>query len=172
MVDSGPYSDSQANQRVAPWYHHTTAKKHIDIKPMEVTKWGMVDSGPNSDSQANQRVVPWHRHTTAKKHIGIKPMCFFGGGWWIRTTEVSDNRFTVCPLWPLGKSPIWSWWSESNQQPADYKSAALPLSHTSICRRLLRRLWYYITDDLFWQHLFQKKSKKFCKKFSPSKTRK
>ena len=43
---------------------------------------------------------------------------FSGGGWWIRTTEVSDNRFTVCPLWPLGKSPIfgldccpteWSW---------------------------------------------------------------
>ena len=24
-------------------------------------------------------------------------------GWgWIRTTEVTDNRFTVCPLWPLG----------------------------------------------------------------------
>ena len=32
--------------------------------------------------------------------------CFFGGGRWIRTTEVSDNRFTVCPLWPLGNSPI------------------------------------------------------------------
>ena len=30
----------------------------------------------------------------------------FGGGRWIRTTEVSDNRFTVCPLWPLGNSPI------------------------------------------------------------------
>ena len=30
----------------------------------------------------------------------------FGGRLWIRTTEVSDNRFTVCPLWPLGKSPI------------------------------------------------------------------
>ena len=29
-----------------------------------------------------------------------------GGGWWIRTTEVGDNRFTVCPLWPLGKSPM------------------------------------------------------------------
>ena len=26
----------------------------------------------------------------------------------------------------------WSWWSESNQQPSDYKSDALPLSHTSI----------------------------------------
>ena len=29
-----------------------------------------------------------------------------GGGCWIRTSEVVDNRFTVCPLWPLGKSPI------------------------------------------------------------------
>ena len=28
----------------------------------------------------------------------------FGGRRWIRTIEVSDNRFTVCPLWPLGKS--------------------------------------------------------------------
>ncbi len=36
-----------------------------------------------------------------------------GGGWWIRTTEVSDNRFTVCPLWPLGKSPIFSFPSAS-----------------------------------------------------------
>ena len=35
-----------------------------------------------------------------------KLQSFFGGGWWIRTTEVDDNRFTVCPLWPLGKSPI------------------------------------------------------------------
>ena len=30
----------------------------------------------------------------------------FGGSGWIRTTEVTDNRFTVCPLWPLGKPPI------------------------------------------------------------------
>ena len=30
----------------------------------------------------------------------------FGGRRWIRTTEVSDNRFTVCPLWPLVNSPI------------------------------------------------------------------
>ena len=32
----------------------------------------------------------------------------------------------------------WSWWRESNPQPADYKSAALPLSHTSI--RYLKKL--------------------------------
>ncbi len=28
------------------------------------------------------------------------------GRWWIRTTESVANRFTVCPLWPLGKPPI------------------------------------------------------------------
>ena len=37
-----------------------------------------------------------------------KLVVFHGGRWWIRTTEVSDNRFTVCPLWPLGKSPIFN----------------------------------------------------------------
>ena len=35
-------------------------------------------------------------------------MLVFGGGGWIRTTEVTDNRFTVCPLWPLGNSSIFS----------------------------------------------------------------
>ena len=52
---------------------------------------------------------PSRKISQTKNAIGIKPIAFFGGGWWIRTTEVSDNRFTVCPLWPLGKSPIWSW---------------------------------------------------------------
>ena len=60
--------------------------------------------------------------------------CFFitGGRWWIRTTEVIDDRFTVCSLWPLGKPSIfsyqldWSWWTDLNPRPADYKSAALP----------------------------------------------
>ena len=45
----------------------------------------------------------------------------FGGTGWIRNTEVTDNRFTVCPLWPLGNAPnykashtectrlFWSW---------------------------------------------------------------
>ena len=59
-------------------------------------------------------------------------MRIFGGSGWIRTTEVTDNRFTVCPLWPLGYTPVfnfpsaWSWWTDSNPRPADYKSAALP----------------------------------------------
>ena len=53
---------------------------------------------------------------------------FIGGSGWIRTIEVTDNRFTVCPLWPLGNTPTkkWSWWTDLNPRPADYKSAALP----------------------------------------------
>ena len=39
--------------------------------------------------------IPPHPHFTSY---------IVGGGWWIRTTESNANRFTVCPLWPLGKS--------------------------------------------------------------------
>ena len=42
------------------------------------------------------------RNSTIELHPHI--ILFFGGGWWIRTTESIANRFTVCPLWPLGKS--------------------------------------------------------------------
>ena len=69
--------------------------------------------------------------TKQKRHPASRCLSLFGGREWIRTTEARCNRFTVCPLWPLGNSPIWSWRTESNHQPADYKSAALPLSHTS-----------------------------------------
>ena len=41
--------------------------------------------------------------------------------------KVKTDRFTVCCHWPLGNLPIWSWRLESNPQPADYKSAALPV---------------------------------------------
>ena len=63
-----------------------------------------------------------------------EPLPHIGRGRWIRTIESTANGFTVRPLWPLGNPSInkyWSWWRESNPQPADYKSAALPLSHTS-----------------------------------------
>ena len=65
------------------------------------------------------------------KETSFRMSLLFGGGRWIRTTEGIASRFTVCPLWPLGNSPIffchrWSWWTDSNPRPADYKSAALP----------------------------------------------
>ncbi len=75
----------------------------------------------------------------------------FGGRRWIRTIEATCNRFTVCPLWPLGNPPIfssplvrmrkkvsWSWWTDLNPRPADYKSAALPTElHQRICITLI-----------------------------------
>ena len=41
--------------------------------------------------------IPPHPHFT---------LYIVGGGWWIRTTESNANRFTVCPLWPLGNPPM------------------------------------------------------------------
>ena len=84
-----------------------------------------------------------------------------GGGRWIRTTEVSDNRFTVCPLWPLGNSPIfscceksrWSWWTDLNPRPADYKSAALP---AELHQRISHDAHHYITSNSPCQYLFEK----------------
>ena len=73
------------------------------------------------------RVIPYQAYGLNKKFDKPKLVEFFGGERWIRTIEVGDNRFTVCPLWPLGNLPIWSWRLESNPQPADYKSAALPV---------------------------------------------
>ena len=53
-----------------------------------------------------------------EKDLVLRQGLFLGGSGWIRTTEVEDNRFTVCPLWPLGNTPIfslirWSWWTDA-----------------------------------------------------------
>ena len=77
---------------------------------------------------SNSRPSPWQGDALPLSHFRI----FIGRGRWIRTTESSANGFTVRPLWPLGKpSIIWSWRREWNPLPADYKSAAVPLSHAS-----------------------------------------
>ena len=36
---------------------------------------------------------------------------FLGGRGWIRTTEAESSRFTVCPHWPLGNTPIFVFYS-------------------------------------------------------------
>ena len=41
-----------------------------------------------------------------KKSNTIRCWTFCGGGGRIRTIEAKRSRFTVCPLWPLGNSPI------------------------------------------------------------------
>ena len=61
---------------------------------------------------------------------------YFGGGWWIRTTESIANRFTVCPLWPLGKSSVFGAGNRTRTYNLLITSQLLyQLSHTSILLR-------------------------------------
>ena len=56
--------------------------------------------------------LAWKARTLPLSYTRIlfNTLYLVGGGWWIRTTESDANRFTVCPLWPLGKSSVfWSW---------------------------------------------------------------
>ena len=97
-----------------------------------------------------------------QKRLAKGKSLLFGGSGWIRTTEGGANRFTVCPLWPLGNTPIfdfikkWSWWTDLNPRPADYKSAALP---TELHQRLM--LEQYNTIFLGCQAHFSIFFKKF-----------
>ena len=48
---------------------------------------------------------PPERVDLVKKDLVGRQGLFSGGRGWIRTIEARSNRFTVCPLWPLGNSP-------------------------------------------------------------------
>ena len=65
-----------------------------------------------------------------------------GGGWWIRTTESDANRFTVCPLWPLGKSSVFGAGNRTRTYNLLITSQLLyQLSHTSILILKLVATW-------------------------------
>ena len=71
--------------------------------------------------------------------------------WWRR---VDSNHWSlrqqIYSLPPLAaREHLRSWWSESNWQPADYKSAALPLSHTSNYE-IVTVLWWRRVDSNHW----------------------
>ena len=129
-----------------------------------------VPAGPVVDSLPLRRKPRWLKQPTGlflratfrihnhlppkqKKDIPFGMSFCFGGRWWIRTTEVIDDRFTVCSLWPLGKPSIfnyqldWSWWTDLNPRPADYKSAALP---TELHQRfsLFHKRFYFVFVSL------------------------
>ena len=47
-----------------------------------------------------------NRREDIKKYLNESSINFISGGQgWIRTTEVRDNRFTVCSIWPLWNLP-------------------------------------------------------------------
>ena len=66
----------------------------------------------------------------------------FGGGRWIRTIEARRNRFTVCPLWPLGNP-----------------------SGVYQCAALSQRLYQYTTPFMACQPFFYKKTKNYLYRY-------
>ena len=54
-----------------------------------------------------------------------------GGRGWIRTTEAESSRFTVCPHWPLGNTPIFN--SQSHRLPVYITTGA------RVCQCFLRK---------------------------------
>ena len=53
-----------------------------------------------------------------------------------KTSDLQSDPFGrsgICPYMILSVGVLWSRWLDSNPQPADYKSAALPLSYTGVC---------------------------------------
>ena len=100
-------------------HHHTShqAKNHC-FRSDEVGGFVTTSSRRYGSARRQEPPTDWRREgyrvlasvaspsylSPSKKPL-LSQWFLLGGGWWIRTTEVSDNRFTVCPLWPLGKSP-------------------------------------------------------------------
>ena len=99
----------------------------------------------------NTPLCHWNKKIRTSTDVNVRILCGYkplvdedGFG----PSKLKSNRFTVCPLWPLGNSSKlvllsgnlsitrpqigrfpkgkWSWWTDSNPRPADYKSAALP----------------------------------------------
>ena len=76
-----------------------------------------------------RRFFLWFESIPQKKELSLS-------SWWagMDSNHRSHRRRIYSPLHLAALQPThkkWSWRKESNLQPADYKSAALPLSHAS-----------------------------------------
>ena len=90
---------------------------------------------------------------------------FLGGGGWIRTTEAKRNRFTVCPLWPLGNSSIWNCGAGGRIRTPDLlitNQLLYRLSYTSASRVLSNSRCYSTRKCTPCQQLFSFFQKNFC----------
>ena len=81
---------------------------------------------------------------------------YHGGGRWIRTTEGIASRFTVCPLWPLGNSPIFSYGAGGRTRTPDllitnqllyllsYTSVSVQPAYNSKCGIICQQIFCFI----------------------------
>ena len=63
------------------------------------------------DSAAAVRIhpcIPFFKADKTKTPVPGSDTGVLGGRGWIRTTEAESSRFTVCPHWPLGNTPIFN----------------------------------------------------------------
>ena len=78
--------------------------------------------------------------------------------WWERVDSNHRSEYATdlqsAPFGRSGTLPYWSWWTDSNPRPADYKSAALP---TELHQRITASnqvLIYYTTSKAVCQVFF------------------
>lgn len=129
---------------------------------MEQEWSGKRDSNPQPSAwKADALAVELFPHTGAgvlrRAVVSRQPRCLLqprllppggeegGGGGWIRTTEVLRRQ--IYSLFPLATRETslnitqygieWSWWTDLNPRPTDYKSVALPTE-------LHQRIWYIL----------------------------
>ena len=78
------------------------------IKPQADTRWRVMRYSPKGWWYTPHLVRWWYTKPAAwiNKNLILLDEVFVGGRWWIRTIEAESNRFTVCPLWPLGNSSL------------------------------------------------------------------
>lgn len=65
----------------------------------KVSEFCAVQGSPRCCTRRKQKTEPFSNWKEVRLFV-------FGGRGWIRTTEALRSRFTVCPHWPLGNTPI------------------------------------------------------------------
>ena len=84
-------------------YVYSVTKKGISVN----TEIPFSRKCRRPESNRHGRLVPQDFKSCASASSATAAYPFSGSGWrWIRTTESTANRFTVCPLWPLGNPSI------------------------------------------------------------------
>ena len=76
---------------------------HCRPQPRVWTRFFPIHQIPAFSKLPHKSVANHPKHSKKPRvYLGFRT----GGGGWIRTTVGIASRFTVCPLWPLGNTPI------------------------------------------------------------------